>query len=145
MGLDGGAQPLLWNNRALIAEAAANASPLTFHQSDMSEMNPGLPSDFIGVLSSCTRKRSTTFRTQSGDLGILSCPCLRSSWICRYGEQGNGAAPRDARAASFRESAQGFTQKTHNAVAGTRGQCVNPGPTKHLRMGFQDNVFKDSP
>lgn len=89
------------------AEAAANASLLTFHQSDnMSEINPGMPSAFIAVLNSCTQKRRRTFCTQSGDFGLLSCTCVRSSWICRYGEQRNSAAPRDARAAGFREAAQ---------------------------------------
>lgn len=120
------------------AQAAANASLLTSHQPDnMSEINPGMPPASLGSLKSCTQKGRLTFCTQNGDFGLLCCTCVRSSWICRYGEQRNGAAPRDAPAAGFLESAQ--LPRTHNAVAGTRVQprCARIQlPTKHLRSSF---------
>lgn len=128
------------------AQAAANASLLPSHQPDnMSEINPRMPPTSLGSLNSCTQKGRRTFCTQNGDFELLSCTCVRSSWICRYGEQRNGAAPRDAPAAGFLESAQ--LPRTHDAVAGTRVQSRCAWiqlPTKHLRSSFEDNLFKTS-
>lgn len=102
--------------------AAANASPLTFHQSEnMSGTNPAMPTAYNRALNSRSHRRRRTFYTQSGVFGLLRCTCVRSSWKCRYGEQGNGAAPRDARAASFRESARSSRKRRTMRVAGASG------------------------
>lgn len=103
--------------------AAANASLLTFHQSDnMFGTNPAVPTAYNQALNSRSQRRRRTFYTQSGDFWLPRCTCVRSWWICRYGEQGNGAAPRDARAASFRESARSSRKRRTMRVAGASGR-----------------------
>lgn len=114
--------------------AAANASLLTFHQSDnMSGTDAAMPTAFNRALNSRSDRRRRTFYTQSGDFGLLRCTCVRSWWMRRYGEQGNGAAPRDGRATTFRESARSSRERRTMRVAGARGRsrlCVNPNPDK---------------
>lgn len=88
----------------------------------MSGTNPAMPTAFNWPLNSRSHRRRRTFYTQSGGFGLLRCTCVRSSWICRYGEQGNGAAPRDARAASFRESARSSRKRRTMRVAGASGR-----------------------
>lgn len=135
VGLDGGSGHFSGTIRLWTAEAAANASLLTFHQSNTSETNPGRPSAFIGVLNSCTQKIRRTFCTQSGDFGLLSC-VVRSQvvdlplWRTRERRR-----PARRSRGNFPGTRVGFTQRTHNAVARTRVQwhAWIQIPTKHLR------------
>lgn len=99
-----------------------------------------MPTAFNRALNGRSPRRRRTFYTQSGDFGLLHCTCVRSSWICRYGEQGNGAAPRDARAASFRESARSSRKRRTMRVAGVSGRSPYAWIQIRTKQRFKSEV-----